>query len=86
MGCNRSVGLVQRAIEAAGISTVSVTLFRQIAVKLKLPRVVSLRFPFGYPLGRDEAMQRQIIRDGLDALVSISKPGVIIDLAYIWEG
>ncbi len=86
MGCNRSVGLVQRAIEAAGISTVSVTLFRQIAVKLKLPRVVSLRFPFGYPLGRDEAMQRQIIRDGLDALVSISEPGAIIDLAYIWEG
>lgn len=80
------MGLVQRAIEEAGISTVSITLFRQIAVKLKLPRVVSLRFPFGYPLGRDATMQRQIIADGLDALMSIAEPGTIIDLPYLWEG
>lgn len=77
---------MQRAIEEAGISTVSITLFRQVAVKLKLPRVVALRFPFGYPLGNEDCQQRQIIRDGLDALVSITEPGTIIDLPYIWEG
>ncbi|MBI2887641.1 MAG: hypothetical protein HYY02_10585 [Chloroflexi bacterium] len=76
---------MQRAIEGAGIPTVSITLFRQIAVKLKLPRVVSLRFPFGFPLGREERQQRRIIRDALDALVTITEPGTIIDLPYVWE-
>jgi len=80
------VGLVQRALEEVGISTISVTLFRQVAVKLKLPRVISLRFPFGYPLGRREDEQRQIIQDALAALGSIADPGTIIDLPYVWEG
>ena len=76
---------MQRAIEEAGVSTVSITMFRQVAVKLKLPRVVSLRFPFGFPLGRQESQQRQIIRDALNALATISEPGSIVDLPYIWE-
>ena len=61
------------------------TLFRQVAIKLKLPRVVSLRFPFGYPLGRREDQQRQIIQDALAALGSITDPGTIVDLPYVWE-
>ena len=80
------MGLVQRAIEEAGISSISVTLFRQVAVKLKLPRAVSLRFPFGFPLGRREDQQRQIIQDALDALGSITEPGTVVDLPYVWEG
>lgn len=47
-------------------------------MKLKLPRVVALRFPFGFPLGRDEKQQRQIIRDALDALGTITEPGTIM--------
>lgn len=61
-------------------------MFRQLAVRLKLPRVVALRFPFGYPLGREEKLQRQIIQDALDGLVTITAPGTIIDLPYVWEG
>jgi D-proline reductase (dithiol) PrdB len=76
---------VQRAIEELGIPTVSVSMFRQVAVKLKLPRVVSLQFPFGFPLGKEESQQRQIIGDALDALTTISEPGSIIDLPYVWE-
>ena len=67
------------------MSTVSITLFRQMAVKLKLPRVVSLRFPFGFPLGREESQQRQIIGDALNALSTIFEPGSIIDLPYVWQ-
>ncbi len=61
-------------------------MFRQLAVRLKLPRVVSLRFPFGYPLGKEEKVQRQIIGDALHALATITEPGTIIDLPYVWEG
>ncbi|MFN8534832.1 MAG: hypothetical protein U0556_14945 [Dehalococcoidia bacterium] len=79
------MGLVQRAIEERGISTISVTLFRQMAVKLKLPRVVSLRFPMGFPLGHETSQQRQIIDDALNALKTITEPGTIIDLPYVWD-
>ena len=56
-----------------------------MAVRLKLPRVVALRFPMGFPLGRETRQQRQIIEDALNALETISEPGTIIDLPYIWE-
>lgn len=77
---------MQRAIETEGVSTISVTMFRQLALRLKLPRVVSLRFPFGYPLGRDEKTQRQIIGDAVVALETITEPGTIVDLPYVWQG
>lgn len=60
-------------------------MFRQMAVRLKLPRVVALRFPMGFPLGRETHQQRQIIGDALTALETISEPGTIIDLPYVWE-
>lgn len=81
------MGLVQRAIEAADIATVSVTLYRQVTAKLRVPRALSLRFPFGYPLGDafDVGFQRRIIEHGLAALEGIKEPGTIIDLPYKWE-
>lgn len=81
------MGLVQRAIEAAGIATVSVTLYRQVTAKLRVPRALSLRFPFGYPLGDafDVGFQRRIIEHGMTALEETKEPGTIIDLPYTWE-
>jgi len=81
------VGLVQRAIEAAGIATVSVTLYRQVTAKLRVPRTLSLRFPFGFPLGDafDVGFQHTIIRHALAALVEMKEPETILDLPYRWE-
>jgi len=69
-----------------GIPTVSITLYRQIATKLKLPRALYLRFPFGFPLGRTQEQQHQIIQDALKAFTGITEPGTVIDLPYVWEG
>lgn len=81
------MGLVQRAIEAAGIATVSVTLYRQVTEKLRVPRALSLRFPFGFPLGDafDVGFQHTIIRHALTALTETEGPETILDLPYRWE-
>jgi len=49
--CNQSVGLIQRFIEAAGITTVSISLLREITEKIRPPRALFVPFPLGYPLG-----------------------------------
>jgi len=61
------VGLIQRAIEAAGIATVSVSLLRAVTEKLRVPRAVAVRWPFGHPLGEpfNRAQQLTIIHDAL---------------------
>ena len=38
--CNQSVGLIQRAIEYAGITTVSISLLREITGKIRPPRAL----------------------------------------------
>jgi hypothetical protein len=80
------VGLAQRAIEKAGIATVSLTQMPFISEKIGVPRALALEFPFGMIYGRpgDREMQLTILRHMLDAAESIEKPGTIIDLPYTW--
>lgn len=62
--CNQSVGLIQRAIEYAGITTVSISLLREITEKIKPPRALFVPYPLGHPLGEpnDSTLQTRIIR------------------------
>lgn len=57
--CNQSVGLIQRAIEYAGISTVSISLSKEITEKVKPPRALFVPFPLGYPLGEPNNAELQ---------------------------
>lgn len=52
--CNQSVGLIQRAIEYAGITTVSISLLRIITERIRPPRALFVPFPLGYPLGEPD--------------------------------
>ena len=52
--CNQSVGLIQRAIEYAGITTVSLSLLREITERIGPPRALFVPFPLGYPLGEPD--------------------------------
>ena len=52
--CNQSVGLIQRAIEYAGITTVSISLLREITEKIRPPRALFVPRPLGYPLGEPD--------------------------------
>ena len=49
--CNQTVGLAQAALERAGITTVSLTLLREITAVIKPPRALFAAFPLGFPLG-----------------------------------
>ncbi len=81
------MGLIQRAIEALGISSISITLMPWVTKKVKVPRAVSLEFPLGHPVGKpfDQEQQKMILLDTFRALESIKEPGVIIELPYKWK-
>jgi D-proline reductase (dithiol) PrdB len=78
------VGLIQREIEKAGISTIGISIIRSITEKIKPPRTVFIDAPFGHPLGEpfNREQQRTLLMGALDALRSIKTPGEIIDLPY----
>ena len=81
------MGLVQRAIEAAGLPTVGITLQKEITRKVKPPRALYLRYPFGHPMGEAfaKAQQRTILLDALTALETVTEPGTILEPGYRWK-
>jgi D-proline reductase (dithiol) PrdB len=81
------VGLIQRAVEARGIPTIGITLQREVTRRVKPPRALALRYPFGHPLGEAFAVaqQRTILLDALTGLVTIRVPGTILEPGYAWR-
>jgi D-proline reductase (dithiol) PrdB len=81
------VGLIQRAIEAEGIPTVGISILKEVTEKVRPPRSVFLRYPFGHPLGDafNIAQQRTILLDVLNALEGITEPGTIVEPGYQWR-
>jgi hypothetical protein len=73
------VGLIARAIEEQGISTVCVVMNRDIAENVKTPRALFVHFPYGAPLGPagNAAVQEAVVRAALDLLVQAKGPGVV---------
>lgn len=76
------MGLIQRAVEAAGIATISITFSKEITRKVRPPRAVFTNLPLGHPLGFPDQRFRQIqiLRLLLKYLNEIESPGTIIDL------
>ena len=74
--CNQSVGLIQRAIEAAGMTTVSISLLREITEKIRPPRALFVPFPLGYPLGepRNPDLQSRVMRAAFALLTRMDVP------------
>jgi len=81
------VGLVQRVIEASGIPTVGVSIAKEISLKVKPPRTLFLKYPFGHPFGEVEqpAQHLQVFKDALALFHSVEIPGTIIDSPYQWR-
>lgn len=77
--CNQSVGLIQRAIEAAGISTVSITLVESMTKKVKPPRALAVTYGFGHPLGEpnNPELQHAIIAEALALLENEETPPIL---------
>jgi D-proline reductase (dithiol) PrdB len=84
--CHRSVGLVQSAIEAAGMSTVSVSMRPEISLAMKMPRAAYLRFPLGNPFGEPgRADQQARILEDLFQLLETAAEAQVVELPYRWR-
>ncbi len=75
------MSVIQRQIEAQGVSTVSISLFRPFTEKVQPPRAVWVPFPFGRALGapNNKDIQRKVIFAAFDLFKRESGP-VLEDL------
>jgi hypothetical protein len=80
------VGLIQRAIEARGVPTVSVTVARDVTEAIKVPRALFLPWPMGHHFGAPfhSDLQRRVLLSALGLLESSNEPGTIFDLRIKW--
>lgn len=81
------MGLVQREVERQGITTVGISLARQVSERVRPPRTYFVRYPFGHPLGEpfQAAQHRRILADALGLLEAVNEPGAIVDAPYRWR-
>jgi len=81
------VGLIQRVIEASGIATISISVNRAYTEKVRPPRAIFLRWPFGHPLGEPHRRNQQsaVLSKAFEALYKIESPGKIIDVGWRWR-
>jgi D-proline reductase (dithiol) PrdB len=79
--------LIQRVIEAVGIPTVSISIVREYTEKVKPPRAIFLRWPFGHPLGEPGNVDQQaaVLDKAFEALYQIDRPGSITDVNWRWH-
>jgi D-proline reductase (dithiol) PrdB len=56
-------------------------------MKVKPPRALFLRYPFGHPFGEafHVRQQRTILIETLRGLESIQEPGTILMPGYVWR-
>jgi hypothetical protein len=80
------VGLVQRVIEASGISTVTLSWIPDLTRAVGVPRLAGISYPLSRPLGRphDADGQRAVLRATLDVLTDASGPGTYVELPFEW--
>ncbi len=81
------MGLVARAVEAAGIATVAISIVREVTEKTPPPRALYLRFPFGHALGEagNRNQQLHILYLAFQLLFSATEPGTIRDAGLHWR-
>jgi D-proline reductase (dithiol) PrdB len=80
------VGLVQREIEAAGISTVTLSSVWAFTASVGAPRVAAIEHPQGRPVGRpgDVSGQQAVVRAALRVLQDATGPGTVVHLPFDW--
>ncbi len=71
------MGLVARAIEEAGVPTVSLSNLRGATLRVQPPRTLLTRFPRGQTVGPagDAATQRAVVRAALEVLATAREAG-----------
>jgi hypothetical protein len=80
------VGLVQREIEAAGFTTITLSSIPDLTSAVSVPRLAAIEYPLGYLLGQpgDAEGQTAALRATLQALAEMTTPGSITHLPFEW--
>ncbi len=83
-----NVPVLARAIEAAGVPTVTVTMMPVLAEKYRSSRIIGVEFPFGHSFGvvNEAEMQTRILTAALRLLVSAEGPEDRVDVDEKWPG
>lgn len=81
------MGLIARAVERAGIPTVSISIAKDLTEAVGVPRAVFVKWPLGHPMGeRDNAtQQRTMIFEALRLLREANEAGIIHEPGFRWR-
>jgi hypothetical protein len=81
------VGLIARAIEEAGIATLSMSSARDITRAVNPPRSSLLDYPLGHTSGRPGQPEHnvEILRQALAGFASLTEPGSMIHQPFHWS-
>ncbi|MCP4425305.1 MAG: hypothetical protein GY803_12490 [Chloroflexi bacterium] len=77
---------MQRKIEAAGISAITLSFIPDLTASVSVPRLVGIGHPAGLPFGLpgDAAMQTAVLHATLNELKTMRKPGIVKHLPFEW--
>ena len=80
------MGLASREIEAAGITSVALSMLPHFTASVSAPRVAGIAHPFSQPLGRagDAEGQRAVLRAALALAAQALSPGTVVQLPFEW--
>lgn len=80
------MGLVQREIEAAGFSTISMSMIPELTASAGAPRVAAIEHPFGMTVGLpgDAGGQLAVLRAALRAMEAMAAPSAVVHLPFEW--
>jgi hypothetical protein len=78
--------VLARLIESLGITTVTVTMMPELALKMRAPRVVGVEFPFGHSFGtpHNDALMATVAGAACEALEEAGEPGYRLDVDAEW--
>ena len=78
--------VLARTLEAAGLSTIMVTMMPFWAEKVGVPRTLAVEFPFGHTLGQphNKVQQMRVIHQALTVLESADTAGEIVHSTEMW--
>jgi D-proline reductase (dithiol) PrdB len=81
------VGLVARAVEAAGITSVCLNMIWPYQRLVGMPRVAAIEHPFGRPYGDagDAKTQRAVLLAALRLAETAREPGHVEHLPFRWH-
>jgi hypothetical protein len=82
------VGLAQREVERAGITTIALSTIPDLTHAVSVPRLAGIEHPFGQTMGKagDRETQRAVLLAALGAAETMQAPGSIVHLPFEWKG